>query len=400
MRAGFVRIFAAILVIAFATAQPAPQAQAASGLPQIQGTGYELIDATTGQVLLAHNPNMQFAPASTTKIMTALLVVMHGDLSRTVRVSPQAYGIEGSSAYLVPGEPLTIKDLLYGLLLVSGNDAAVELAIAEAGSVPRFVAEMNQEAKALGATHTNFLNPDGLYLPGHVTTAHDLALITRAALSYGAFRQVDSAKYFNFPGKPKPYTIYNQNLLLWQYPGAVGGKIGYTIQAKQSIVGIATRGGVTLIAVVLHTDYQHFFTDPENLLNWGFANFHNLNVVQRGTAFGRTARSGARAVATAGYTWLAGPGQPRPKVRSQVHWPLSWRSGQPVGQIEVRGKDGALAAIPLVASAPSPSPPPLPRSPLPLLAGAVALVGTLALAWRRRMRRRRVRYRFVRKRRY
>ncbi len=399
MRAGLLRTLAIFSLLSFVAAAPAPRADAASGLPSVKGTGYELMDATTGQVLLAHNQNVRLAPASTTKIMTALLTVMHGNLSRTVSVSHQAYGVQGSSAYLVPGQKLTIRDLLYGLLLVSGNDAAVELAIAEAGSVPRFVAEMNAEAKKLGATHTTFLNPDGLYLPGHLTTAHDLALFTRAAYTYPAFRQIDGTKSFVFPGYPKPYTMYNQNLELWRYPGTVGGKIGYTIQAQQSIVTIATRNGVTLIAVVLHSDFYHMWSDPQQLLNWGFSNFRQVALVERGDAFGRTAKGGAKALATAGYSWLIGPGQPLPKVSAQVRWPKAWRKGQPIGQVQVSMAKDDLTTIPLVASSASPPPPKGNHVLLPAVA-AIVVIGFAGVLWRRRMRRRRVRYRFVRRRRF
>ncbi len=393
MRAGLKQLFAVFLLLGTFALQPAPVAEAATGLPSVKGSGYELMDASTGQVLLAHNADERLAPASLTKIMTALLTVMHGDLSRTVTVSPTAYGVQGSSAYLQPGQKLTIRDLLYGLLLVSGNDAAVELAIAQAGSVPRFVAEMNAEAGNLGATGTKFLNPDGLYEAGHLTTAHDLALFTRAALAYPAFRQIDGAKTFMFPGGPKPYLMYNQNTLLWNYPGTIGGKIGYTIQAKQSIITIASRNGVTLIAVVMHSDFYHMWTDPQNLLNWGFAHFRPVALVQRGDAFGQ-AGHGAKAVASAGYSWLVGPGQPLLQIQAKLRWPPAWRRGQPVGQVRISLPHSDLAAIPLIASVPSPPPPQAHSRLLVPAVATVVIVGFVGLVWRRRRRRRRVRYRF------
>jgi len=309
-----------------------------------------------------------------------------------VKVSPKAYGVEGSSVYLEPGQRLTLRALLYGLLLVSGNDAAVELAIAEAGSVPAFVARMNAEAKALGATGTTFENPDGLYLPGHMTTAHDLALITRAALSYPDFRRIDATRTFMFPGQPKPFELMNQNLLLWNYPGAIGVKIGYTVQAKNSIVAAATRHGVTLIAVALHTDVQHNWSDAETLLNWGFANFHPVLVVRPGQALARAPGGAARAVAAAGFAWLAGPGQAAPHVAVHVRWPSAWRAGEPVGMAVVGPKRSPLAVLPLTADGASPPPPPPSHAGLwYLAAGVLALL--LLLAWRRRRRRRRRRYR-------
>lgn len=363
--------------------------------PNVRATGYELIDATTGQVLLAHNPNLRLAPASTTKIMTALLTIEQGNLDRVVHVSPSAYGVAGSTVYLVPGQRLTIRDLLYGLLLVSGNDAAVELALADAGSVPKFVAEMNAKAKALGATHTTFLNPDGLYLPQHRTTAHDLALIARAALALPEFRKIDETRSYLFPGYPKPFTIYNQNKLLWEYPGALGMKIGYTIQADETIVGAAQRNGVTLIAVVLHTDYWHLWSDPQNLLNWGFRNFRLQNVLSAGRSLGR-ARDGVHAVLTSGYSWLAGPGQPTPQVRTAMYWPATWRKGQPVGLARVYVGGRQLDAVPLVAAAAAPMPK-AGSSGGVLRTGVLIALGVLTISvvrGRVRRRRRRVRYRF------
>ncbi len=353
MRRRTLRLFGAVLLMLIVQA-PFAAAAAAAGPSGVAASGYELIDFQTGQVLLAHNPNLRLAPASTTKIMTALLTVMQGHLGRVVRVSRQAYGVEGSSAYLVPNQRLTLRELLYGLLLVSGNDAAVELAIADRGSVPAFVAEMNREARALGATHTTFLNPDGLYLPGHLTTAHDLALFTRAALTYPDFRTIDSSKSYYFPGVPKPYTLVNQNILLWNYPGAIGVKIGYTIQAQQSIVAAATRNGVTLIAVALHTNYTHMWQDPQTLLNWGFAQFHTLHLVSAGEDFAKAPRGDGRAVATGGFSWLLGQGQALPGVRVNYDWPEAWRAGQPVGEVVVGPQAKPLAVIPLVASAASP----------------------------------------------
>lgn len=390
-----------ILLLALPWIGPMPQASAASGqLPVVMATGYELMDATTGQVLLSHNPNVRLAPASTTKIMTALLTIEKGDLSRYVSVSPAAYGVEGSTVYLVPGQRLTVRDLLYGLLLVSGNDAAVELAIADAGSVPQFVAEMNQKARELGATHTTFLNPDGLYLSGHRTTAHDMALFAQAALQLPEFRKIDATRQYLFPGYPHSFVLYNQDQLLTRYPGAIGVKIGYTIQADESIVGAATRNGVTLIAVALHTDYYHLWTDPENLLNWGFQNFSQVSVVKSGSALGR-AHHGAQAIATAGYRWLAGPGQPMPKVKVSTFWPAAWKRGQPVGMATVYSGSQKLAAVPLVASAGSSAAPP-PHYGNLVLIGAIIVLGLLMISTaRRRARRRRVRYRFkVRPRRY
>ncbi len=388
MRRSVLPVLGAALLTLLATAS---HAAAASGPKGIASSGYELIDLQTGQVLLAHGSYRRFAPASTTKIMTALLTVMQGRLGRVVRVSPQAYGVEGSSAYLVPDQKLSIRDLLYGLLLVSGNDAAVELAIAERGSVPAFVAAMNREARALGATGTTFVNPDGLYLPRHLTTPHDLALITRQALAYPAFRQIDATKVFRFPGVPKPYDLTNQNILLWNYPGAIGVKIGYTIQAHQSIVAAATRGGVTLIAVALHTNFTHMWADPQVMLNWGFANFHPIQLVSAGQLLGHAPNGHARARATGGFSWLIGPGQGLPPVRAVYGWPKAYRAGEPVGSLIVGEPARPLAVIPLVASAPS---------PLKAAAGGMlrwAEAGLFVAAavgmWRLRTSRRRRRYR-------
>jgi D-alanyl-D-alanine carboxypeptidase (penicillin-binding protein 5/6) len=391
MRRSYLGLLGAALLMLLWPAAPV----AAAGPRGIAASGYELMDLQTGQILLAHRSQLRLAPASTTKIMTALLTVMQGHLGHVVQVSRQAYGVEGSSAYLVPGQRLSIRDLLYGLLLVSGNDAAVELAIAEAGSVPAFVQRMNSEAKTLGATGTTFLNPDGLYLPRHLTTAHDLALITRQALAYPTFRNVDATKSFQFPGVPKPYTLVNQNVLLWNYPGAIGVKIGYTIQAHQSIVAAATRDGTTLIAVALHTDFQHIWLDPQVLLNWGFSHFHQLQVVKAGEPFGRAPTGTAHADATGGFAWLTGPGQTLPPVHVIHDWPKAYRAGEPVGRVVVGPRRAPLAVIPLVASGPSP----LKAAAGGMLHWAEAglALGVVIGGYRLRRSRRRRRYRFVRR---
>ncbi|MHB1842263.1 MAG: D-alanyl-D-alanine carboxypeptidase family protein [Sulfobacillus sp.] len=288
--------------------------------PVIAGTAAILENLTTGQVLYAKNPNLPLAPASITKIMTALVALRYGPpLAQMISVPAAAYHTPGSTVYLVPGQRMTFGDLLYGLILRSGNDAAVAVAILTAGSVKRFVAMMNATCHQLGCTGTTFKNPDGLPAAGHLVTAHDMALITRAAMASATFRRIVATRTWLFPGFPSPVTLVNEDQMLWRYPGAIGVKIGWTTPAGETIVSVARRNGITLVAVVLHSIYRRLWADPTALLNWGFANFRQVPLVRQG-----------QVVAT-----VTVAGQAEPVVADQS---LSWLlpAGQSVGAVQTR----------------------------------------------------------------
>ena len=187
-----------------------------------------LIDRGTGMVLLCHNENEPLPMASTTKVMTALLALEKGNLDDVVTVGRNAYGVPGTSIYLNLGERITLRDLLYGLLLASGNDAAVAIAEHIGGSVEAFCAMMTERAAELGCENTVFVNPNGLPAEGHHTTAYDLALIAREAMKNETFREIVSTQRASIPWEGRSYdrVLNNKNRLLSDYEGATGIKTG------------------------------------------------------------------------------------------------------------------------------------------------------------------------------
>ena len=188
-----------------------------------------LIDGTSGQILWERRSEEQSLIASTTKIMTGLLIAENCDIHEEVCVPKEAVGVEGSSLYLTEGQTLAVETLLYGMMLQSGNDAAAALAIHHAGSIAHFSEKMNQKAKELGMTHSHFVNPHGLDAEHHYSTALDLAKLTAYAMENELFRQVVSCKTISFGNR----TFTNHNKLLWQYEGAVGVKP--VIQKPQAV---------------------------------------------------------------------------------------------------------------------------------------------------------------------
>lgn len=241
-----------------------------------------LTDADSGRVLFEKNADERLGMASTTKIMTALTVLRLTEASKTVTVPQEAVGIEGSSVYLCKGEQLTVEQLLYALLLSSANDAAVALAVFSAGSVDKFVAEMNAYAAELGANDTHFVNPHGLADSEHYTTAYDLALISRVALNNELLRKVFSTykKALPFNGEENKRLAVNHNKLLKSYKGAVGLKTGYTKATGRCLVSAAERDGLTLICVTLNSpnDWQ----EHTALLDYGFENYSRCIFAEAG----------------------------------------------------------------------------------------------------------------------
>ena len=207
-----------------------------------------LIDADTGRVLYSHNSSQLMPMASTTKIMTALVAIENGNLDDVVKVSKNAAYQEGTSMYLKVGEEVTLRELLYGLLLSSGNDAAVAIAEHISGSVDEFALLMTNRAREAGAAQTTFKNPNGLDAEGHLTTALELAKITREALKNPTFAEIVKTK--NITLERGTYT--NHNKMLSMYEGATGVKTGFTKRSGRCLVSSAERGGFSLIAVTLN----------------------------------------------------------------------------------------------------------------------------------------------------
>ncbi len=241
-----------------------------------------LLDAQTGRVLYEKDANSRSLIASTTKIMTALVVCEHCNVLDRMRIPKEAVGIEGSSMYLKEGEVLTLQELLYGLMLHSGNDAAVALAIHCAGTVEGFAGMMNDQARQLGLTGTHFENPHGLDSPGHYSTARDLAVLAAYAMKNPIFYQTVSTKNVRVGAR----SLQNHNKLLWRVDGVDGVKTGFTKQAGRLLVSSATREGRRLICVTINDGND--WADHEALLEKGFGAYTMENIIVSGTVLGET----------------------------------------------------------------------------------------------------------------
>ena len=229
-----------------------------------------LVDSYSGEFLYTKNADAKQYPASSTKILTALIVIEAGNLDQMVTVAPEDTKVEASSLNLKPGQQFTRRQLLFGMLLKSANDVAMCLARDNAGSVPAFAEKMNLRAAELGATSSHFVNPHGLHDPEHYTTAHDLVLIARAAMQQPLFRQIVSTIYYTWrTPNGEVDELRNHNRLLRHFAGCNGLKTGYTRPAQQVLVSSALRGGHEVISVVLHTDKPGIWVDSKTLLTYG-----------------------------------------------------------------------------------------------------------------------------------
>lgn len=239
-----------------------------------------LVDAQTGRVIYEKNANERSLIASTTKIMTALIVCEQCNVLDRMRIPKEAVGIEGSSMYLKEGEVLTVQELLYGLMLQSGNDAAVALAIYCGGTVEGFAELMNDKAHRLGMAGSHFVNPNGLDSPGHYSTARDMAVLASYAMNNPVFAQTVSTKTVNIGNR----TLRNHNKLLWQLEGADGVKTGFTKAAGRILVSSAVRQGRRLIAVTMNapSDWQ----DHKVLMESGFQDYCVKEIVEKGDILG------------------------------------------------------------------------------------------------------------------
>lgn len=239
-----------------------------------------LLDATTGRVLYQKDADSKALIASTTKIMTALIVCEQCNVLDRMRIPKEAVGIEGSSVYLQEGEVLTIQDLLYGMMLHSGNDAAVALAIYCGGTVEGFAELMNDKACQLGMENTHFVNPNGLDAPGHYSTAKDMAILAAYAMDNPIFAQTVSTKTVT-AGKR---VLRNHNKLLWRVEGADGVKTGFTKAAGRILVSSATRQGRRLICVTMNDGND--WLDHANMLENGFSQYSVKQVVRKNELLG------------------------------------------------------------------------------------------------------------------
>lgn len=270
--------------------------------PGVSARGAVLIEGVSGRVLYEKNKDAQMYPASTTKIMTALLAVESAEdaeiretpesetdelLKKKVKVPDEAVGAEGSSIYLKKDEMIRLEDLLYGMMLRSGNDAALAVAAVIGGSAEDFTMMMNERAASLGMKNTHFCNPNGLHDTKHVSSAYDMALLAREAMKHEIFRQLAGAKVWNASrdGADNYNYFYNKNKTVFQYEGATGIKIGYTKAAGRCLVASARKNGMELIAVVL--DDPNWFQDAYALFDYGFARYNNIKICSEEKALTR-----------------------------------------------------------------------------------------------------------------
>jgi serine-type D-Ala-D-Ala carboxypeptidase (penicillin-binding protein 5/6) len=243
-----------------------------------------LMEQESGRVLFEKNAHKQLRIASITKIMTAILAIESGKMNEKVKINKNAVGVEGSSLYLKLGEKIKLEDLVYGLMLRSGNDSAVAIAEYVGGSLEGFVYLMNQKAQELGMSKTVFSNPHGLDdHEKHYSTSYDMALLTRYAMQNKEFRKINGTKTYRSPqdGESWDRIWQNKNRLLTQlYKYSTGGKTGYTKRAKRTLVSTAQKDGIDLIAVTLNAPSD--WHDHMNMFNWAFDTFEVLPVVEEG----------------------------------------------------------------------------------------------------------------------
>ena len=319
-----------------------PQANALSAEKAI------VLDAATGRVLYGKNADEKSLIASTTKIMTALVVCQHCNVLDRVKIPKEAVGIEGSSMYLREGEVLTVQELLYGLMLRSGNDAAAALAIWCGGTVEGFAELMNDKARELGLKDTHFVNPHGLDAPDHYSTARDLAVLTAYAMSDPIFARTVGAKTVTVGER----VLTNHNKLLWQLPGCEGVKTGYTRAAGRILVSSASREGRRLVCVTINAPDD--WNDHKALLEQGFSDFKVRELVAAGEVLGYRyllGGDGTRAplVAGEGFSWPLAEGEEPELVLSPAYFdyaPVTKGAGAGTAYVVLEGE--TVGEIPLV----------------------------------------------------
>ena len=284
------RYFKILFMLLLFTYMPL-NAHAETSTPQINAQGSILIDASSGTVLYGKNENSTFEPASTTKVMTALVVLDKCNLNDEVTVREDFTAIDGTAIGLLNGDVLTVHDLLLGLMMESGNDCANALANHVSGSIDSFAKLMNEKAKELGATATNFKNPSGLPDPEHLTTPHDLALFLREAIKNQDFIDIATTPYAEITMINNPERVIivnNKNYMInknskYYYKYALCGKSGYTTKANHTYVSAAEKDGHILIASFLNAvDKNQNFFDMQSVFNYGFDNFSFVKLYDKG----------------------------------------------------------------------------------------------------------------------
>jgi D-alanyl-D-alanine carboxypeptidase (penicillin-binding protein 5/6) len=323
-----------------------------------------ILETMDGRVLWARDPGSHVAMASTTKIMTAVVALENSSLDTSVTVDKTAASVGQSSMGLVVGERFTMGELLKGVLIESGNDAATLVAERVGGTVARFVAMMNAKAAALDLTNTHYMNPHGLDQTGHYTSAADLTALARYAMRIPAFRTIVGTYTAKVRSNLYTHVLQNHNDLLKSYPGAEGVKTGWTDNAGYCVVLAAKRGPVELIGAVMGTpDTIDRARQAKVLFDWGFAHYKPVEVTSAGRSFGRvpvTSYLDRTVTAISAETTsmpvfdLAGTVRYRADLLSGVAAPV--QAGDKIGTLTVFQGSTMLAQFPLVADRDVPVP--------------------------------------------
>lgn len=330
---------------------------AASGKPSVTAKSAILVDYETGKVLHAKDAESLRAPASTTKVMTGLLLLEHTKPEEKIVADKECELVDGASLRLQDGEWMTADQMLWAIMLRSANDGCEALAKHVSGSVPKFVQLMNDRAKELGCEHTTFTNPHGLPDPKHKTTAHDLATIARVAMRLPEFRAVvkNRRKKIERSVNHQDAVMVSKNKFLKLDPTADGIKTGYTREAGHCYVGSATRNGHRLITVVLNS--EDWVADNAALLNWGFKSFERKVVAKAGTLEFNHDSGGIKTVATNKENVIEihrrGLSAKTDLVPSFKESKEPLQKGDAIGTIIARDADGFEQGIPAVALRPS-----------------------------------------------
>jgi D-alanyl-D-alanine carboxypeptidase (penicillin-binding protein 5/6) len=326
---------------------------------ELAGSSAVLLEMRSGKVLWEHNKDLLLPPASTTKIITALVVLEQTKLDDIVTVPVEATTAAGPSVRLKADERLTVDQLLHGMMLRSANDATIALARHVGGSIEKFVALMHEKARKLGTLQSSFRNPTGLPEEGHVATAYDLALITKAALQTAEFRRIVSKKDYPWKSANWQGTLENTNILLSSYPGTIGVKTGQTTEAGRvygglfHLVAAAERRGESFVAVVLKSTPEALWQDAKKLLDHAFVNFFSMSLIERGETVLTSVVDGKEiviaAAAPAHYVGPAVQSDPPQMHIALNELALPIAAGEKVGEAIFRIGDKELARVGLVS---------------------------------------------------